>query len=186
MSEDYFSFFGLPRRFNIDLAQLERQFYDLSRKFHPDFFFNASESERQFSMDRSSKLNDAYRTLKDPIRRARYLLELEGVKIGEGKAPPDLLAEVFELNEEMEELRAAKRAQAREQVEQLKHRVLDMETMLKERDTGLRRQLQDSFNKWDQLAEASAEKRAVLERVNELLMHMSYLNNLIDDIEEEL
>jgi molecular chaperone HscB len=183
---DYFTFFQLPRRFNIDTAQLETQFYDLSRKFHPDFFFNAGESERQYSMDRSSKLNDAYRTLKDPLKRARYLLELEGVKIGQSKAPQDLLAEVFELNEEMEELRAAKRKHADHEVEQLKRRIQEMEDLLKGRNDELNRGLREAFDKWDTLSPASANRRPVLDEVNELLMNMSYINNLIDDIEEEL
>jgi molecular chaperone HscB len=185
---DYFSFFSLPRGFNVDTAQLERRFYDLSRKFHPDFFFNASESERQYSMERSSMLNDAYRTLKDPIKRARYLLELEGRKIGEnkGKVPPDLLSEVFELNEEMEELRAAKQAQARDQVEQLKNRLLDMEMMLKDRASQLQRRLREAFDRWESLPAGTTDRSAALNEANEQLMQMSYINNLIDDIEEEL
>jgi molecular chaperone HscB len=185
---DYFAFFEIPRRFNIDSTELEHRFYDLSRMFHPDFFSNCNEAERQFSMDRSSKLNDAYRTLKEPNRRARYLLELEGKKIGEGrgKAPPDLLAEVFELNEEMEELRIAKQTQARNEIEQLKRRVLDMEAMLDERASNINKSLQSAFDKWDSLPENSSERGAVLDEVNELLMHLSYINNLIDDIEDEL
>src|SRR6185436_11755384 len=107
----------------------------------------------------------AYRTLKEPIRRARYLLELEGKKIGEGKgkAPPDLLAEVFELNEEMEELRMAKRSQARNEVEQLKRRVHEMETMLNGRASNINKSLQNAYNKWDSLPEGSAERQAVLD-----------------------
>jgi len=63
---DYFSFLGLPRQLNIDPQQLERNFRELSRKFHPDYFYNASSSERLASLERSSYLNDAYRALKNP------------------------------------------------------------------------------------------------------------------------
>src|SRR5690348_2748245 len=105
---DYFSFLGLPRKLVIDAGDLERRFRDLSRKFHPDYFYNASSAERLASLERSSYLNDAYRTLKQPIPRIAYLLELEGVLTAadhsQGNAskqvPPALLEEVFALNEE--------------------------------------------------------------------------------------
>ena len=104
---DYFAFLGLPRKLNLNEVELEKSFYELSRQFHPDFFMNASPAERQASMERSSLLNDAYRTLRDPISRTLYLLSLEGYKEAEKKAPPDLLEEVFELNMQVEEMKAA-------------------------------------------------------------------------------
>src|SRR5215471_12128914 len=82
-STDYFSFFSLPRKLNIDLAGLEREFYRLSRKLHPDLFARSSSQEQEWSTEKTSQLNDAYRTLKDPIARTEYLLELEGVKLEE-------------------------------------------------------------------------------------------------------
>ena len=106
---DYFSFFGLPRRLGIDESELEKTFYSLSRQFHPDYFMGASPEERQASVERSSMLNDAYRTLRDPVKRAGYLLQLQGYKEAEKKAPPDLLEEVFELNMQVEQLKAAKK-----------------------------------------------------------------------------
>src|SRR2546425_899633 len=74
---DYFSCFGLPRKLNIDTARLETKFYELSRVFHPDFFEGKSEMERAVSLANSAILNQAYRTLKDPIQRVEYLLRLE-------------------------------------------------------------------------------------------------------------
>lgn len=185
---DYFSFLSLPRQLNIDNAQLENRFYELSRKFHPDFYFNASEAERQYSMDRSSMLNDAYRTLRDPIKRAGYLLNLEDINTADrkGKTPPDLLAEVFELNEEMEELRAAKKANKKEEIAQLKQQLLAMEKMLKERDDSLRRKLSAAFDKFDALGPDAPERRQVLSEINDQLAHLSYISNLIDSIEEEI
>ena len=111
---DYFTFFGFPRKLNLDTAELEKEFYALSRRLHPDLFAQANPEERAFSLEQSSMLNDAYRTLKDPIKRTEYLLRLEGVELeeqskqatekaratGELKkqvVPPDLLEEVFEL-----------------------------------------------------------------------------------------
>src|SRR5437588_12408575 len=123
---DHFSFFGLQRKLNIDIAALEREFYRLSRKLHPDVYVQALSNEQAWSLEKSSQLNDAYRTLKDPIARTQYLLQLEGVKLeeqssaatlaaresgGEKKQviPPELLEEVFELNMQLQEMRMNKK-----------------------------------------------------------------------------
>ncbi len=112
---DHFAVFGLPRKLHIDLSALEKKFYRLSRKLHPDVYAQASSQEQQWSLDQTSLLNDAYRTLKNPIARTEYLLGLEGVVLEAGKSedgkpkdsrvPPDLLEEVFELNMQLEEMR---------------------------------------------------------------------------------
>src|ERR1700685_794389 len=123
---DYFSFFGLPRKLSVDVPALEKDFYALSRKLHPDLNAATGSEEQEWSLEQSSMLNDAYRTLKDPIKRTQYLLHLEGVELEEqSKAateragasgelkkqivPPDLLEEVFELNMHLEELRMNKK-----------------------------------------------------------------------------
>src|SRR6266853_391606 len=108
---DYFAFFSLPQKLTLDLATLEQQFHSLSWKLHPDRFARASEDERQLSLDLTSQLNDAYRTLGNPVARVEYLLSLHGMrKEGQKKqqAPPELLEEVFELNESLDELREAR------------------------------------------------------------------------------
>ena len=107
---DYFSFLGLPRKLNVDNADLEQRFRVLSRQFHPDYFYNATPAERRASLERSSYLNDAYRTLRQPMTRIEYLLKLEGLGAsGPAEAskqvPPGLLEEVFALNEELDEIR---------------------------------------------------------------------------------
>src|SRR5579864_901797 len=119
---DYFKFFGLPPKLTLDVAALEKDFYELSRKLHPDLNARAGSKEQEWSLEQSSLLNDAYRTLKDPIKRTQYLLRLEGVELEEQSksatekaraaggvkkqiVPPDLLEEVFELNMQLEELR---------------------------------------------------------------------------------
>ena len=104
---DYFTFFGLRRRLRLDVKDLEQRFRALSRLFHPDYFHNATSTERLASLERSSYLNDAYRTLRDPMARLEYLLKLEGFAPKEAhdattKVPQGLLEEVFELNEELE------------------------------------------------------------------------------------
>ena len=117
---DFYEIFGLPRSLNLSLDDLQERFYDLSRKLHPDRFMQKPEAERQRALDMSSALNDAYRTLKDPIKRAQYLLTLEGFDIGEQRSkdvPPELLEEVFELNMALEEMRGGDDS-ARPQLEQ--------------------------------------------------------------------
>src|ERR1700739_5176417 len=110
---DHFSLFGLPRKLWIEMSTLEKKFLQLSWKLHPDNYVNASPEEREISLKRSSELNDAYRTLREPVARVEYLLAIEGARV-EGKnkqqAPPELLGEVFALNGSLEELRERKRS----------------------------------------------------------------------------
>src|SRR4029077_6581247 len=70
---DYFSFFGLPPKLTVDVTALEKSFYELSRKLHPDLNARAGTQEQEWSMEQSSLLNDAYRTLRNPILRTEYL-----------------------------------------------------------------------------------------------------------------
>ena len=83
---DYFAFFGLPRKLHLDVAALEKDFYELNRKLHPDVNARASSQEQEWSLEQSSLLNDAYRTLRDPIKRTQYLLRLEGVELEDAVA----------------------------------------------------------------------------------------------------
>ena len=181
---DYFSFLNLPRKLKLDEAALEKDFYALSRRLHPDYFMTASQEERQASVERSSMLNDAYRTLRDRVSRAQYLLSLEGYKEAEKKAPPDLLEEVFELNMQIEELKAAKKmgdedelAEARSSLEEA---LLRLEGKLREVDD----KLYALFADWDSALDE--EKKRALDRMSELLSHRSYIRNLVRDIKEEI
>jgi len=186
---DFFAFIGLPRRLRLDELELEKTFYALSRQFHPDYFMSASEAERQASMERSSMLNDAYRTLRDRVARAQYLLSLEGYKEAEKKAPPDLLEEVFELNMQIEELKAARKMAGEDEIADV---VAALETAL----AGLRTKLAEiderlfaQFDQWDSVLEndsAATEKKIVLDRMSELLSHRAYIRNLVRDITEVL
>src|ERR1700753_2061753 len=90
----YFTFFQLPYHLNLDVSALEKQFYGLSRKLHPDRFASKPIAEQEAALAESSMLNDAYRTLKDPISRTQYLLALEGVELEEqSKAATDAARE---------------------------------------------------------------------------------------------
>jgi molecular chaperone HscB len=103
---DFFTVLGVERRYDLDLSDLEGRYRDLSRKLHPDRFAKADARARRASLQRSVQLNEAWRTLKDPFRRAEYLLSLAGVSLA-GEVPAPLLIETLELREELGEARAA-------------------------------------------------------------------------------
>jgi molecular chaperone HscB len=180
---------------NLDPAELEQKFRTLSRQFHPDYFYNAPPSERRASLERSSYLNDAYRTLKRPIARVEYLLQLEGFAPagqepgGKTKAvvPPSLLEEVFALNEELDEIRERRASGAPADVwkTRLERARGPIERKRDEHESGL----QELSARWDGLLDARAgivERRPVLEALRERLLERNYINNLLAGIEREL
>lgn len=187
---DYFSMFEMPRKLWIEMAALEQKFLQLSWKLHPDKFVNASERERELSLKRSSELNDAYRTLRDPIARVEYLLAIEGErKEGEMKqqAPPELLEEVFELNESLEELREAKASGG--DLAALKARLESAEKSFQEKLGEVDGQLQAVAKEWDAAVDAnvdSATRKKLMARMNELLNRRSYIRNLVTNVGKEL
>jgi molecular chaperone HscB len=186
---DYFSFFGLPRKLQVDEPELEKTFYSLSRQFHPDYFMNAGELERQASMERSSMLNDAYRTLRDPIARVTYLLALEGYNEAQKKAPPDLLEEVFELNMQIEELRGAKKARDEDEIAEARASLEEALASLRENLAGIDERIFALFADWDSALDRNAletDKKLLLDQMSQLLSHRSYIRNLVRDIKEEL
>jgi molecular chaperone HscB len=186
---DYFEFFGLERKLRIDPEELEKTFYRLSRQLHPDYYTTASESEKRASVERSSMLNDAYRTLSDPVSRAQYLLLIAGFKEKEKKAPPDLLEEVFELNMQVEELKAAKRAGDEAEARTARGALMTALTHLEKRLSEIDGVLFALFEAWDEAVDSSrrdSEGMDALRRMSELLSHRSYIRNLVRDISEEI
>lgn len=186
---DYFSFLGVPRRLNLDPADLERRFRELSRQFHPDYFYNATPAERLASLERSSYLNDAYRTLRNPVSRLEYLLSLEGLEVsppagtsGEGgqpRVPPALLEEVFALNEELDEIRELReeggdRATLRARLEAARRPI---ERKRQEHE----RQLEELSARWD-----ARQDRDTLEALRARTLERNYINNLLATIEREM
>jgi molecular chaperone HscB len=166
----YFEFFELPPNLAIDLKDLEKRFYTLSRKWHPDMFARKSAEEKQQSLDATALLNDGYRVLRDPIQRSMYLLKLEGFDIGEQgtkDVPPELLEEVFELNVAIEELKDGDES-VRPQLEAAEKK---FEGMKNEID----RELETKFTAWD-----AARDRNVLNQIRQLLNRRKYITNLIN------
>src|SRR6202050_2145860 len=187
---DYFSFFGLLQKLSLDEGTLEGQFHKLSWKLHPDNFVRASEFERNLSLERSSELNDAYRTLKDAVARVEYLLLKRGLrKEGTTKqqAPPELLEEVFELNESLDQLREARAeggdlAALREPLDAAQK---NFQQKLEEVDA----ELAQIGQEWDAALDDAADeakKQALLARMNEVLNRRSYIRNLVVGVQKEL
>jgi molecular chaperone HscB len=204
---DYFTFFGFPRKLNLDTADLEKEFYALSRRLHPDVFGQADERERSWSLEQSSMLNDAYRTLKDPIKRTEYLLRLEGIELeeqskqatekaratGELKkqvVPPDLLEEVFELNLHLEELRTQEKLG--EDDPALLEEIGKAKLSLEEKYDALFNELKNEWNNWDKLVdsgtanETDAERKKILDRMLNILNRRNYVRNLVRDVNEAM
>jgi molecular chaperone HscB len=192
---DYFQVLGLERAFQIDLPALEQEFHRLSRKVHPDRFARAGDNERQWSLSDTALLNDAYRTLKDPLYRTEYLLKLEGAEIGEehagkdrknqtdpSRVPADLLEEVFELNMQLEEMRMARKmGEADSQLQaDLEKAKAKFESLLEAVDDDLR----DQWKAWD--GGDNAARRAAQKTMVALLDRRRYLSNLVRDVTETL
>jgi len=189
---DHFRFFGLPRKLWIEMGELEPLFHHLSWKLHPDNFVRAGEQEREMSLERSSQLNDAFRVLRDPVARVEYLLALEGMrKEGATKqqAPPELLEEVFELNESLDELRGARAAhQDGAGMAALRKRLEDAARSFEERLADVDADLMAAAKQWDATVDSrdAAAGRAVLVRMNEILNRRSYIRNLVRGVTQEL
>ena len=193
---DYFKVFSLQPAFRIDLAGLEAEFHRLSRKLHPDRFARAAENEKEWSLADTALLNDAYRTLKDPLRRTEYLLKIEGAEIGEehagkdrkagpsgtSRAPTDLLEEVFELNMQLEEMRMARKMGEDDPslAASLSEAKKKFEALVDDVD----RDLRTEWQAWDE-GDRAARQRAQNSMVA-LLDRRRYLSNLLRDVTETL
>lgn len=200
---NYFEFFSLPNKLTLDVPALEKQFYLLSRKLHPDRFASKPAAEQEAALAQSSLLNDAYRTLKDPILRTQYLLKLEGVELeeqsktatdtaratGEQKkqiVPAELLEEVFELNMQLQEMRAAK--QMGEDEPELRRDLMTAKDSFDAKMVETQDKLEGLWARWDAAVDSSDEagKAAAKDAMVTLLNKRSYLRNLVRDVNEAL
>jgi molecular chaperone HscB len=198
--QTYFEIFSLPRKLTVDTAALERNFYKLSRQLHPDLYARKSAEDQAWSLRQSSLLNDAYRTLKDPVARTAYLLKIEGVRIEDENAenretaerdpkakqnrvPADLLEEVFELNMQLEEMRANLKMGEDDPALRgdLERAQVQFKGMLASVDDDLRR----AWAAWDAALDANdnAVKDKQKDAMVALLDRRSYLRNLLREVE---
>lgn len=185
---DYFALFERPRHLSLDTGRLEKDFYRLSRIWHPDRFARAEDNEKRRSLEMTALLNDAYRTLKDPIARTEYLLSLEGKPVERDKndsakdIPADLLEEVFELNMQIEEMHAGGDDPiVRADLERAR---ANLEGQLQD----ARNQLTALWLKWDGAADSedAEQKSKILDAMVMLLHRRQYIANLVRDVRATL
>ena len=182
---NYFEVFDLPRKLGIDGAALQARFYELSRRYHPDFQQAAPPEEQTRALETSALVNAAYRTLRDPIARVEYLVRLEeGRETKEGaavkpKAPPELLEEIFEVQEMLQEAKAGGLDS------------IGRDRLAAERDrlAARCRQEEDRLGgplaaEWDRTAPAGRSR--VLEAFKEALATRAYLRTVVDDLSAAL
>lgn len=196
--QTYFAIFHLPRKLTIDTASLERDFYKLSRQLHPDLYARKSAEEQAWSLRQSSLLNDAYRTLKDPVARTAYLLKLEGVRIEDENAetrdpktrqnrvPADLLEEVFELNMQLEEMRT--NLKMGEDDPALRGDLERAQAQFKAMLASVDEDLRSAWAAWDAALDANdaAAKDKQKDAMVGLLDRRSYLRNLLREVDAVL
>ena len=186
---DYFSFLGLPRQLVIDQGELDRRFRELSRQFHPDYYYNATPAERLASLERSSYLNDAYRALRNPAGRIEHLLAIEGLpsarsEQGTAKVPPALLESVFALNEELDEIRELRESGT--DPGELRRRLDAARLPIEKRRTEHEAQLRDLSAQWDAGRDKlPAERKKILEALRERLLERNYITNLLASVDRE-
>ena len=205
-SADYFTFFSLPPKLHLDTSALEKAFYSLSRKLHPDRFASKPLAEQEAALAQSSHLNDAYRTLKDPILRTQYLLTLEGIQLEEqSKAateaarntgvekkqvvPPELLEEVFELNMQLAEMRAARQmGEDSESEPELRRSLLTAKDAFDDKMVETQAELEALWSEWDAALDAGDRPAQLKARdaMVTLLNKRNYLRNLVRDVNEAL
>ncbi len=181
LSRNFFEFFGLERKLQVDAETLQKRFYELSRQWHPDRFGRKGAAEQAEALEATSILNDGYRTLKDPVKRAEYLLKEEGFPIGEQRSkdvPPELLEEVFELNMMLEELKSGDE-EAREQLAEARANFAKMQE-------DVDHQLEAMFAKYDEATPESDTAKQALQEIRGLLNRRRYIDNLLRDVDRAL
>ena len=181
---DYFTVFGLARDPMLDEQALANTYYDLSRQLHPDLHQTGPAEEQEASLQNTAVLNRAYRTLRDPVQRGQYWLELNGEQLGKenNKVPPDLALLVFEVQEQLAAVREAQSTGTDDAQAGLKSELTQVWNDLDDRMRGLQQKLAANFSKWRQ-ADDAAEFLSELKRV---LSEMAYLRTLTRDVEKAL
>ncbi len=181
LPRNYYDFFGIGRKLTVDAAALQQKFYELNRQWHPDRFSRKSAQEQAEALEATAILNDGYRTLRDPVKRAEYLLTEEGFPIGEQRSkdvPPELLEEVFELNMMLEELKAGDESTL-PQLENAKQNFLNMRATIEH-------ELGTLFAKYDAAEAQSETAKQALHEVRTVLNRRRYIENLIRDVDSAL
>jgi molecular chaperone HscB len=171
----FYEAFGLEPALAIDPEELKSRFYERSRQWHPDKFSRASVAEQQKALEMTAVLNDAFRTLRDPVSRAEYFLKEKGFELSK-EAPPELLEEVFELNMALEEMKEGDES-ARPQLIEARDRFIAM------RDS-IDAALAEAGARYDD--EHGLKSVPPLDEIRGMLNRRRYIRNLIRDVEHVL
>lgn len=167
---DPFATLGIARSFEVDLTVVEKTHRDLSRALHPDRYLGATATERRAALGKAVEVNEAWRIVRDPVRRAEALLELSGVEVGENREPkpdPAFLANMLDLRDALADARSARDLQA---VRRLAHEIAER---LRDAEAELSRGF------------AFGETRPLLGRLGELRFYRRFLEE-VSAIEDEL
>jgi molecular chaperone HscB len=178
---DCFAALGLPRKLTIDLDALERRYHELSRKIHPDRFASKGPKVRDASLRATATLTRSYRTLRDPVARGLYWLELNGEKLAENnkRVPPELAELVFEVQEQLAEMQLSSDPEAAlERATEIAARRIELQFKMDERLA----ELDLNFAKWDQ----SADQKMLTLELKTTLSNIAYLRTLIRDVDRAL
>jgi molecular chaperone HscB len=178
---DCFAALGFPRKLTIDLDALERRYHELSRKLHPDRFAAKGPKVRDASLRATATLTRSYRTLRDPVARGLYWLELKGEKLADNnkRVPPEIAELVFEVQEQLAEMQLASDPEAaHELATEVTARRVELQFTMDERLA----ELELHFAKWDEPAD---EKMLTLE-LKTILSNIAYLRTLIRDVDRAL
>jgi molecular chaperone HscB len=170
---DCFAALGLPRRLVIDAAALERAYHELSRRIHPDRFAQAPARVRDASLRSTALLTRGYRTLRDPVARGLYWLELRGEKLADNNksVPPDLAELVFEVQDELARMRDASGAEA---------------AAIRERALARKAELEAAMGALQDELAAGGDAAALLPDLKQTLSRIAYMRTLIRDVDREI
>ena len=172
--KNHFELFGLPVTFDVDVDDLASRYREMQRSVHPDRFANASDQDRRLSLQMTALINEAFQTLKDPVRRGRYLLGLRGVDLGDETdtaMDPAFLMEQMELREQLDEVRQAD----------------NPHKLLAELANRIEQRMHDSIENFrNVLTEGTPEADRKARNVVREMQFLEKMRQEIDNLEEEL
>jgi molecular chaperone HscB len=182
---DCFAALGFPRKLVLDTAALETAYHDLGRRIHPDRFASSPANVRALSLAGTALLTRSYRTLREPISRGLYWLEINGEKLAENNknVPPDLAETVFEVQEQLADLRTAAGDAVNELRSELKNRRTEVSSTMDDLGAELAR----NFSKWDASPSGNGDGgKALVTELKTILSKIAYLRTLLRDIDRGL
>lgn len=188
-TDTFFDALGIPPRLSIDSEAARERFLELSRRYHPDFHATADASERAESLKLSSLVNNAWKTLRDPHKRAEYAVFLfgDGIESDRNAVPPELLEEMFDIQEAGEDLRAARLAADEAGLQSAEARIAPLRAQVEQTRQQLEARLTSLFGRFDAIADAGAqpdgpECQPVLREIRQTLDRLNYLRTVLRNL----